>query len=347
MTVNAASAHPGRAWFVVLPVALVLALGPVLALLLGSTAAEQAPLVPGAPKTTTSTLRIAAVDGDEDALLAARATAMALRGSGFSAELISPGHGLSGSGSSTYSAGRARQDLAQGEVDLVLAGASSVQPPDGHRVKDAVRARERIAADLPDDVAVASAWLEDRRDVLVTTAALAASSDLESVADTKKICSGSRVLVPREMGREAWQALSPATGCTEARTTDTRNLSGVGQGLLQGKAELGVATSTETWIQDLGMVTLSDQDGLLPADPVLGLVGTAHLGQDALEVVRDPFGDADTEDWQRLRRLVDDETGAAGGVDADLGRWMVAHSAVDDAGDGLPAADVTLDAPDP
>lgn len=332
------------------------ALGAALALGLGAcTPSSPAPPVTNAPDTTSGVVRIAALDGDADALLQARASVQVLNAAGVKAQLT---------GSQTVSSHDARAQLAGGKVDLVFGGAEewlvsataaeratasgSTAPAStgaspgsaeasgdaeadataGSTPSDQGSATDAVRATLDEGLAVGTAVLGERRLAAITTKSVAALHTLESVATLPAFCPSGRLAAPRDWVGAAGTAWESRSGCAPRETTGTADTTAALELLVGGKAELAIARSNDPRIVAWGLRSLQDPGNTLGADPLLGVISSNRVGKDALEKLSKLASSLSGENWDQLQRL-QSESGVS---DADLAAWLKARSLVSEAG---------------
>ncbi|WP_394162264.1 hypothetical protein [Galactobacter valiniphilus] len=336
------------------------ALGAALALGLGAcTPSSPAPPVTNAPDTTSGVVRIAALNGDADALLQARASVQVLNAAGVKAQLT---------GTQTVSSHDARAQLAGDKVDLVFGGAeewlvsataaeratasgstapastgaspgsaeaSADAPGDaeadataGSTPSDQGSATDAVSATLDEGLAVGTAALGERRLAAVTTKSVAALHTLESVATLPAFCPSGRLAAPRDWVGAAGTAWESRSGCAPRETTGTADTTAALELLVGGKAELAIARSNDPRIVAWGLRSLQDPGNTLGADPLLGVIASDRVGKDALEKLSKLAFSLSGENWDQLQRL-QSESGVS---DADLTAWLKARSLVSEAG---------------
>lgn len=327
------------------------------------------PEVTGVPSTTSATLHVAALTGDPDAALAARADLLALRAAGLDAEMVGDGDG------DAWEPKRAVAALGSGDVDILVGGASALAAlpvtsgdagsgdagsadatagvegasssaaQDGASDQqgqsaaapptDADAAVKAATAALPDGGAVAGSVLSDRRTVLVTSAATSAKAKVKTVAQAAETCHDSVLSIPAVWAADWYEAWSADVGCIpqdrEKAASDAEAL----QDVLDGEARYGVARSSDPLIADWGLVALQDKQQGLGADPVVSIVRTQSVGRDAIDVMGEVDDAAQADPWDQLRRLTEGETGAD--LDLDVGRWLVTRKVVDGDDSGEPS----------
>lgn len=333
---------------------------------LGLSACTQDPATPqitDAPDLTTGTVRLASLGGDRDAELVATATATALQAGGISVKRVqaASGHG--------WDADNALAALKSGELDMVVGG-GSVLAAEGTTASglggreaaasgdvtqsggsdgagatattsaaptppsDQAAALAAVTNELPEGTAVAGTALRDRQPVLVIDQALSEAEKMTTVAQAMTACKDLTVAVPRDWAT-AWGAgWLERVGCDAKAQHQVAGTVEVGEDIMRGTVGLGLARSSDPEIADLGLVRLDDQQHVLGADPVLTLVRTEAVGQDALDLVGKLGSAAQGDDWSTLRRVAD----PVGGDDEGplVARWLVEREVVGGGADGLP-----------
>ncbi len=336
-------------------VAASVALGAALALGLGAcTTSPPTPPVTNAPETTSGVVRIAALEGDPDALLQARASVQVLTSAGVKAHLAE---------SQTLSSEDARAQLAGDKVDLVYGGAeewlvsaapaaeaaptatassagaqgeasstdasgdADADAAAGSTPSDQRSATDAVSASLDEGLAVGTAALGERRLAAVTTKSVAAKHSLESVATLPAFCPEGRLAAPRAWLSSAGTAWESRAGCAPRESTGTADATAALTLLESGKAELAIARSNDPRIVGWGLRLLQDPGNTLGADPLLGVISSDRVGKDALESLTKLASALSGENWDQLQRL----QAESGVSDADLEAWRAARSLVSEA----------------
>ena len=192
---------------------------------------------------------------------------------------------------------------------------------------DASAAITAAGSVLPDGSAVASTSLGDRRLALAVAPNFAGLHTLRSVSDAAKQCPEA-VLAATTVWAASWKAgFGERTGCVPERVQQVTDTDGVISGLLDGSAQIGVVHSSDPELADDGVAVMEDPDRTLAADPLISVVDSRRVGQDAIDVLNKVAGAASPDEWSMLRRLDDGVSAAQRQV--DLREWMLERGVID------------------